>query len=526
MKVLVAVKRVVDCNMRAGMSRFDEIAVEEAIRLKEKGVMTEIVVVSCGVAQCQESLRTAMAFGADRAILVETSEDPQPLSVAKVLKALIDKEKPSLVILGKQAIDNDCNQTGQMLAALVDLPQATFVRKLEVIDGKANVTREVNGDLETMVISLPAVITTDLRLNEPRHVSLPNVMKAKHKQLDNYKPEDLGVDMFAPAPKVTIACVNCTQQLRVPVDRGLLEVTCPMCRTTWQWSYLSTNNVDKTPQIPVGSHLVTPRFGYTHHGIYVGEGRVIHYSGLADGLDTGPVEETTIEAFTGASDFYVKDHPNPKFSNDEIVRRARSRIGEQLYCVFSNNCEHFCEWVINNDHDSKQVSTGAGVAAPTTGTIIGLASRGIVAASGSAVGLSGAGVMSGLASVGGLVGGGAIAGLGVLGAGPGVAMASLVNNTILKDCDAHSVEERESRAVGRAASYAGVAAGTAGSIGAVSVAGASGLSAAGITSGLAAIGGSVGGGMASGVVIATAAPVVAAVAAGYGIYKLVKWAKS
>ena len=211
MKVLVAVKRVVDynvkvrvksdnsgvdiANVKMSMNPFDEIAVEEAVRLKEKGVVTEVIAVSCGVAQCQETLRTAMAIGADRGILVETAEELQPLAVAKLLKALVDKEQPGLVILGKQAIDDDCNQTGQMLAALADMPQATFASKVELSGDKASVTREVDGGLETISISMPAVITTDLRLNEPRYVTLPNIMKAKKKQLDVFKPEDLGVDV-------------------------------------------------------------------------------------------------------------------------------------------------------------------------------------------------------------------------------------------------------------------------------------------------------------------------------------------
>ena len=211
MKALVAVKRVVDynvkvrvksdqtgvdiANVKMSMNPFDEIAVEEAVRLKEKGVLTEVVVVSCGVTQCQETLRTAMAIGADRGILVETDQELQPLAVAKLLKALADKELPGLVILGKQAIDDDCNQTGQMLAALADWPQATFASKVEVADGHALVTREVDGGLETLKLSLPAVITTDLRLNEPRYVTLPNIMKAKKKQIDVFKPEDLGVDV-------------------------------------------------------------------------------------------------------------------------------------------------------------------------------------------------------------------------------------------------------------------------------------------------------------------------------------------
>jgi electron transfer flavoprotein beta subunit len=211
MKVLVPVKRVVDynvkvrvkadqsgmdlANVKMSMNPFDEIAVEEAVRLKEKGVVTEVIAVSCGVTQCQETLRTAMAIGADRAILVETAEELQPLAVAKLLKALMDKEQPGLVILGKQAIDDDCNQTGQMLAALADLPQGTFASKVEVVDGKVKVTREVDGGLETLSLSLPAIVTTDLRLNEPRYVTLPNIMKAKKKQMDIVKPEDLGVDV-------------------------------------------------------------------------------------------------------------------------------------------------------------------------------------------------------------------------------------------------------------------------------------------------------------------------------------------
>jgi electron transfer flavoprotein beta subunit len=213
MKVLVPVKRVVDynvkvrvksdgtgvdiANVKMSMNPFDEIAVEEAVRLKEKGAVTEVIAVSCGVTQCQETLRTAMAIGADRAILVETPADLelQPLAVAKLLKALVDKEQPGLVILGKQAIDDDCNQTGQMLAALAGLPQGTFASKVEIAGDKVSVTREVDGGLETVRLSLPAVVTTDLRLNEPRYVTLPNIMKAKKKPLDVVKPADLGVDV-------------------------------------------------------------------------------------------------------------------------------------------------------------------------------------------------------------------------------------------------------------------------------------------------------------------------------------------
>ena len=221
MKVLVPVKRVVDynvkvrvksdqtgvdtANVKMSMNPFDEIAVEEAVRLKEKGVVTEIIAVSCGVQACQETLRTAMAIGADRAVLVETDVELQPLAVAKLLQAVLAKEGAELVILGKQAIDDDANQTGQMLAALADLPQATFASKVEVADGKARVTREVDGGLETIQVSLPAVITTDLRLNEPRYVTLPNIMKAKKKQLDKLSPADLGVD---PAPRLKTLKVN------------------------------------------------------------------------------------------------------------------------------------------------------------------------------------------------------------------------------------------------------------------------------------------------------------------------------
>ncbi|MFT5588610.1 MAG: electron transfer flavoprotein beta subunit [Bradyrhizobium sp.] len=211
MKILVPVKRVVDynvkvrvksdgtgvdiANVKMSMNPFDEIAVEEAMRLKEAGKATEVVVVSCGVVQCQETLRTAMAIGADRAVLVETDVELQPLAVAKLIKALADKEQPQLIILGKQAIDDDCNQTGQMLAALLGWPQATFAFKVVVDGDKVAVTREVDGGLETLSLTLPAIITTDLRLNEPRYVTLPNIMKAKKKTLEIIKPADLGVDV-------------------------------------------------------------------------------------------------------------------------------------------------------------------------------------------------------------------------------------------------------------------------------------------------------------------------------------------
>jgi len=226
MKILVAVKRVVDfnvkvrvkadgsgvetANVKMSMNPFDEIAVEEAIRLKEAGTATEIVAVSCGAQACQETLRTALALGADRAILVETDVELQPLAVAKLLCALAQKESPQLVILGKQAIDDDCNQTGQMLAALLGWPQATFASKVKISDGKAEVTREVDGGLETISIRIPAVVTTDLRLNEPRYVTLPNIMRAKKKPLEVLKPDALGVDV---APRLK------TLKVEEPVKR-------------------------------------------------------------------------------------------------------------------------------------------------------------------------------------------------------------------------------------------------------------------------------------------------------------------
>ena len=217
MKILVPVKRVVDynvkvrvkadgsgvdlANVKMSMNPFDEIAIEEAVRLKEAGIATEVIAVSCGVAACQETLRTAMAIGADRGILVDCGDtEIQPLSVAKLLKALCDKEQPQLVICGKQAIDDDANQTGQMLAALQNWPQATFASKVVIAGGKATVTREIDGGLETLEINLPAVVSTDLRLNEPRYATLPNIMKAKKKPLDTVKPADLGVDV---TPRLT-----------------------------------------------------------------------------------------------------------------------------------------------------------------------------------------------------------------------------------------------------------------------------------------------------------------------------------
>ncbi|MFH1602578.1 MAG: electron transfer flavoprotein subunit beta/FixA family protein [Pseudomonadota bacterium] len=221
MKVLVPVKRVVDynvkvrvktdgsgvdlANVKMSMNPFDEIAVEEAVRLKEAGVVKEILVVSCGAAACQETLRTALAVGADRAILVETAAELEPLAVAKLLKAVVQKENPNFVILGKQAIDDDCNQTGQMLAALLGWSQATFASKVKIADGKAEVTREVDGGLETISVTLPTVISTDLRLNEPRYVTLPNIMKAKKKPMEILKPDALGVDVSSRLTTLKVA---------------------------------------------------------------------------------------------------------------------------------------------------------------------------------------------------------------------------------------------------------------------------------------------------------------------------------
>jgi len=240
MKILVCVKRVVDfnvkvrvksdgsgvdiANVKMSMNPFDEIGIEEGVRLREAGVASEVVAVSCGGAQCQETLRTALAMGADRAILVQTDEELQPLAVAKIVKAIVDREKPQLVILGKQAIDDDSNQTGQMLAALAGLGQATFASKLALADGWAQVTREVDGGLQTVAVKLPAVVTTDLRLNEPRYVTLPNIMKAKKKPLETLTPKDLGVDA---APRLkTLRTVEPSQRkagIRVPDVATLVQ---------------------------------------------------------------------------------------------------------------------------------------------------------------------------------------------------------------------------------------------------------------------------------------------------------------
>jgi electron transfer flavoprotein beta subunit len=236
MKVLVPIKRVVDynvkvrvkadntgvdlANVKMAMNPFCEIAVEEAVRLKEKGVVTEIVAVSIGPKTAQEQLRTAMALGADRSILVETDEDVQPLGIAKALKAIVDEEKPDLVILGKQAIDGDNNQTGQMLAALTGMPQGTFASEVDVADGKVKVTREIDGGLQTVELNLPAVVTTDLRLNEPRYASLPNIMKAKKKPLDTKTAADLGVDL---TPRVTTVSVEAPAERQAGIIVGSVD---------------------------------------------------------------------------------------------------------------------------------------------------------------------------------------------------------------------------------------------------------------------------------------------------------------
>jgi len=240
LKILVAVKRVVDynvkvraksngsgpdlANVKMSMNPFDEIAVEEAVRLKETGAAAEVVVVSCGPSQCQETLRTALAMGADRAILVQTETELQPLAVAKLLKAVFDREAPQVIVLGKQAIDDDSNQTGQMLAALVGLPQATFASKVAMAGSQLQVTREVDGGLETLLLALPAVVTADLRLNEPRYVTLPNIMKAKKKPLETVTPDALGVEV---APRLVLLRVDEPSKraagIKVPDVRTLLE---------------------------------------------------------------------------------------------------------------------------------------------------------------------------------------------------------------------------------------------------------------------------------------------------------------
>jgi len=272
----------------------------------------------------------------------------------------------------------------------------------------------------------------------------------------------------------------------------------------------------------LGAHLISPRNGYSHHGIYVGSGRVIHYAGWANDHETGPVEETDLHTFAQGKGFRTARHSRAD-SPEIIIERARSRLGEEAYSVSANNCEHFCNWCVTGDHHSGQVDLATGAGAISLASAVGLLGRAAVAFSGPVYGLSGAGVMVGLATIGGVVGGGAVTGLAILGAAPAIATASLVNSTVLADPTEGDPQERKVRRVGRVASYAGAVAGTAGSVAAVSGMGSvAGLSASGITTGLAALGGLIGGGMGMGVAIATTAPVIAAAAVGYTAYKAAK----
>lgn len=335
----------------------------------------------------------------------------------------------------------------------------------------------------------------------------------------------IGMRFRSMAPAGEMFCEWCINDLKVGPAVEAASVAAPVGGAA-ALAALGLAAARTDDAIALGAHLVTPRTGYQHHGIYAGSGLVIHYSGWAEDMTAGKVEVTTLDAFCAGSRYTVKTHRQPRYRGHDVVDRARSRLGEDKYCVMVNNCEHFCEWAINDDHRSGQVDLATGGAGATAASMAGLAARGVVAASGAVAGVSGAGIMSGLATAGSVVGGGAVAGVAVLGGVPGLAGASLVNSTLLADNDALPTDERDSRSVGRAASYVGAVAGTAGSIGAISAAGTvAGLSGAGITSGLAAIGSVVGGGMAGGVVVATAAPVAAAVGIGYGTYKLVKWIK-
>jgi Lecithin retinol acyltransferase len=277
----------------------------------------------------------------------------------------------------------------------------------------------------------------------------------------------------------------------------------------------------------LGAHLVSPRRLYTHHGIYVGSGKVVHYAGLADGLKTGPVEEADLSMFEGGHGWSAKIHPQPRFSPPEVVARAKSRIGEQLYSVLSCNCEHFAHWAINDDHLSPQVDKGTVAGSGAMAAAAGKAAISVVPALAAAttVATSGAGLMSGLATVGGVIGGGAAVGVGLIAAAPAMAAAALVNNTVLKDTPSQDDDERDARAIGRKVSVAGAAAAGAGAVATVAAVGIPGLSAVGITTGLAGVGATVGGGMAAGVVIAAAAPVAVAVALGVGVYKLARFWK-
>jgi hypothetical protein len=273
-----------------------------------------------------------------------------------------------------------------------------------------------------------------------------------------------------------------------------------------------------------GKHLIVDKGFYTHHGIGIGNGLVIHYSGLADGFESGPICEVSLDEFSGGDEIIVKSHPNKKYSTKEAIERAKSRLGEDAYSIWGNNCEHFVEWCIDGKHQSDQVDTGVNLVTAGSSYGAGAGAIGVVSSAGAVSGLSGPGIMSGLATVGSTVGGGAVAGVGLLGGAGGLGAATLMNNTVLKDDEALPEEEREARTAGRTATYVGAAAGTAGSVAAISAAGTTaGLSAAGISSGLAAIGGTVGGGMAAGTALVAAAPVAAAATVGYGAYKLWKW---
>jgi hypothetical protein len=275
--------------------------------------------------------------------------------------------------------------------------------------------------------------------------------------------------------------------------------------------------------LEVGSHLSTPRFGYTHHGIYVGSNEVIHYSGLSDSLAGGAIQVVSLEKFCGADGFSVIEHFRPKFTPGEIVTRARSRLGENRYDVASNNCEHFVYWAIEGRCESTQVNRAVAPVAGGGATALGLAARGLVGVAGGSAGLTGAAsTMAGLAAIGGTV----VGGLAVLGGAGGVASASLINCTVLKDEVGLSNDERSSRSVGRKGSYVGAATGVASGIAAVAAGGTAGLSAAGITSGLAAVGGLVGGGMSAGIVVVTAAPAVAAIGAGYVVYRVSRFLRT
>ena len=275
--------------------------------------------------------------------------------------------------------------------------------------------------------------------------------------------------------------------------------------------------------IKKGAHLVSDRGLYTHHGLYLRNKQVIHYSGLADGMESGPIEIVTLEEFHNGNGFTIQEHPNAKYSADKTIKRAKSRLGENNYSVSGNNCEHFVTWAIEGNHESKQVDKSIPKVTVVEAVATGAGTIAVVSSAGSVAGLSGAGVMSGLAATGV---GGVVGGIGTIAGGAGLGTAMVLNNTVLKDDESLEENEREARSIGRKATIAGAGAATAGGIAAVSAAGTTaGLSAAGITSGLAAIGGTVGGGMAAGTVVVAAAPVAAATAVGYGIYKFAKWLK-